>query len=143
MEMAEGGKPTGTRLESFLKVVGYPERVPVGSAAFMLRVDGTEVLAEEVNGRIGLSCKLTDDAQDLPALAAYAAGRVLKEDAALSWDNGAFLWQDAPADSDGHGFARLFETFMDSCDWWRERVDALRGGASGLQSVSEDMLIRP
>jgi len=141
--MAEGGKPTGTRLESFLKVVGYPERVPVGSAAFMLRVDGTEVLAEEVNGRIGLSCKLTDDAQDLPALAAYAAGRILREDAALSWSDGAFIWQEAMADAGDSDLLRLFETFMDSCDWWRERVDALRGGVPATHDVDEDMVIRP
>ena len=141
--MTEGGKPTGTRLESFLKVVGYPERVPVGSSAFVLRVDGTEVLAEEVNGRIGLSCKLTDDAQHLPALAMYAAGRILREDAALSWGDGAFIWQEATADAGNSDLLRLFETFMDSCDWWRERVDALRGGATATHDVDEDMVIRP
>lgn len=129
MTVADGGKTAGTRLESFLRAVGYPERAPAGSVSFTLRVDGMEVLAEESRGRLVLSCKLTGDAQSLPTLAAYAAGRILREDAALSWDDGAFLWQEVPADS-GSGMLRAFEAFMDSCDWWRARVDERKKGDS-------------
>jgi hypothetical protein len=130
MTVAEGGKTLGTRLESFLRAVGYPERAPAGSAAFTLRVDGMEVLLEESRGRLVLSCKLTDDAQSLPALATYAAGRILREDAALSWGDGAFLWQEVPAGSGDGGMLRAFEAFMDSCDWWRARVDERKKGDS-------------
>ena len=69
---------------------------------------------------------------------------MLKEDAVLAYgEGGAFLWQSAPADSDEHGLLRLFETFMDSCDWWRDRVDALRGGEQVSAPQSEEMMIRP
>ena len=143
MASASGSKTTGTKLDFFLRSVGYPERAPEGAVSFMLRVDGLEVLAEELDGRIVLSCMLIDDVSKLPTLASYAVGRIMKEEATLSWGNGAFLWQDAPADSGGREFMRLFETFMDSCDWWRERVDTLRGGVIGVHGAEDDMVIRP
>lgn len=145
-----------SKLEFFLKSVGYPERMPKASSPFVMRVDGMEILAEESAGRIFLSFALTDDASQIPMLASYAAGRMLREDAVLTYgrmadagaqggDEGpcAFLWQSAPADADGHVFMRFFETFMDSCDWWRERVDVLRGGAPDGSSVPATMMIRP
>ena len=78
------------------------------------------------------------------ALAAFAAGRILREDAVLSFGDlsggqCAFLWQDAPETSDERTFSRLFETFMDSCDWWRERVE----GATEEKSEIPPMMIRP
>ena len=76
-----------------------------------------------------------------PALAAYAAGRMLREDAALAYgDGGVFLWQDAPADADDRAFVKLFESFADSCDWWRARVD--ERGKGGAGEISESV-IRP
>jgi len=145
-----------TKLEFFLKAVGYPERMPEGSSSFTMRVDGMEILAEESAGQIVLSFALTDDAALLSTLASYAAGRMLKEDALLTYgrmmdagtrtrDEGAcaFLWQSAPADADSHTLMRFFETFMDSCDWWRARVDVLRGSAPDGPSVPAAMMIRP
>ena len=76
-------------------------------------------------------------------LARYAAGRMLREDATLAWDNGAFLWQDVPAGANSAEMARDFERFMDSCDWWRERVDALHGGKATSAADMESMVIRP
>ena len=113
-----------------------------------------EIVAEEADRRIRLSYVLADDEALLPTLAAYAAGRMLKEDATLAYGEvavaadrssgrQAFIWQDAPADSDAHGMVRLFETFMDSCDWWRARVDALRGAEPVSAPASEEMMIRP
>jgi len=139
-----------TRLERFLRSVGYPDRAPGGSVSFAMRVDGMEIVAEEAGGRIVLSFALTDDASALPLLASYAMGRMLREDAVLSYGvpsrqgstppgRTAFLWQDAPADADGLTFVRLFETFADSCDWWRARVDE-RGG-TGLGEISEAVII--
>ena len=133
-----------TSVEKLVAAIGYPERISGNGVSSVLRVDGMEVSAEEADRRIRLSYALTDDETLLPTLATYAAGRMLKEEAALSYGDGrAFLWQDGPADADAHAMLRLFETFMDSCDWWRERVDALRGNAEGAAAVPETMMIRP
>lgn len=155
-------------MERLAKAIGYPERIPEGSLSFTLRVDGAEVFAEETDRSLVLRCVLTDDETLLPTLASYAAGRMLKEDATLAYgevseghtvgtsaaqpsggpaarwpDGAAFLWQSIPADADAHGLLRLFETFMDSCDWWRARVDALRGNESFEASAPETVMIRP
>jgi hypothetical protein len=125
------------------------------AAPFVLRVDGMEILAEESGGRLVLSYVLADDESMLPALASYAAGRMMREDAVLahgpvggraaeSAAGRAFLWQDAPADADERALLRLFETFADSCDWWRDRVEALRGGGEAAAAPApEGMMIRP
>jgi len=82
-----------------------------------------EIVAEESSGRIRLVFRLTDDKALLPRLASFAAGRMLHEDAVLACQkNQAFLWQEAPADADERTLVRLFETFADSCDWWRTRL---------------------
>ena len=132
-----------TRLDAFLASVGYPERASDGAVSYALRVDGMEVVAEERDGRIVLSHVVSNDDSTLPSLARYAAGRMLREDAALTWDNGAYLWQEVPADADSAGMARFFEKFMDSCDWWRERVDALHGDGGTTDAAMESMVLRP
>ena len=156
-------------IEKLAEAIGYPDRVPGGVVSFAFRVDGMEVIAEETDGRLVLSLALTGDETLVPALASYAAGRMLREDATLAFGSledlksgslegeaskppnlqpskllgsATFLWQDAPAGADAHALRRLFETFMDSCDWWRARVDALRGG-SETAPVPETMMIRP
>ena len=135
---------TTDRLEHFLKSVGYPDRVPEGSSSFTMRVDGMEIVAREAGGRIVLSYTLSGDSAIAPTLCSYAAGRILREDAVLTCDkSSAFLWQDAPASSSDREMVRLFETFVDSCDWWRERVDALKGGATASSAPDDAMVIRP
>ena len=145
LDIASKRSASQTAVERLAAAIGYPERVSSAFAPFTLRVDGAEIVADETNGSVVLSYALSGDESLLPTLAAYAAGRMLKENATLSYGNSsAFLWQDAPADSDERGMVRLFETFMDSCDWWRDRVDALRGGGgSATAPVSEEMMIRP
>ncbi len=77
----------------------------------------------------------------IPALAAYAAGRMLREEATLAYGKGnVFLWQDAPVDADDRTLLRLFESFTDSCDWWRARVEE-RGKGEAVE-ISESV-IRP
>ena len=99
----------------------------------------------------------------IPMLAAYAAGRMLREDAVLAYGRwskvrklkveslesdsrlpdfqiSTFLWQDAPEDSDDRTLVKLFETFVDSCDWWRARVEERRKGDA--VEISE-AVIRP
>ena len=126
--------------ERLLAAIAYPERIPVADGPFTLRVDGKEILVEESAGRIVLSHVLTEDDSMLPTLAAYAAGRMLREEAALAVGSTIFLWQDAAADADDRTLVRLFETFADSCDWWRARVDE-RGKVDAAE-ISE-AVIRP
>ena len=134
----------GKAIERLAKAIGYPDRVPNGVVSFTFRVDGAEIAAEEIDDRLVLSRVLSDDATILPTLATYAAGRMLKEEAVLSYGDGrAFIWQDASVDADAHALLRLFETFMDSCDWWWARIDALRGNETSEASMPETVMIRP
>ena len=115
--------------------------MPEGALTATLRVDGVEVSAAVTADRIVLSLRLTDEADKLPALAGYAAGRMLREEAVLAYGDGAaFLWQDAPAGAGDQALVRLFESFMDSCDWWRACVEGPKaeGGAE-----FPEMMIRP
>jgi len=132
---------TGTRLALFLKAIGYPEEPGTGVAAFTLQVDGGELVAAEAGDAVRLVCRLTDDAAELPRLAGYAAGRMLREAATLACDrDGAFLWQEAAVHADPEAARRLFETFCDACDWWRARLEP-RGGEPAAEP--ETMVIRP
>ncbi len=132
-----------TAVGRLIEAIGYPERAPEGAASFTLRVDGMEILAEERDGRLILSRVLTDSDELLPTLAGYAAGRMLREEAVLAAEpnaHGLFLWQDAPSTADAQTLVHLFETFLDSCDWWRSRIAGDVAGTSG--SVPE-LMIRP
>ena len=143
-DAAMGRSAGKTPVERLLAAIGYPERMSGVFAPFTLRVDGAEVVAEEMDGRIVLSCALDADDSFLQEFAGYAAGRMLKEDAVLSYGDGRlFLWQDVPADAGARELHRFFETFMDSCDWWRARADALRGGGSVASSAPDPVMIRP
>ena len=143
-------------IERLIEAIGYPERAPAGALSFTLQVDGADVLAEERSGRLRLTLSLSDDENLFPKFAAYAAGRMLREEATLTVgelaartdpssaqpSNGPtlFLWQDVPAAANDHALARLFETFMDSCDWWRARLAERVGSDAG--EISE-AVIRP
>ena len=92
------------------------------------------------SGRLVLSRKLTGDAAALPRLASFAAGRIMREEATLAFGDGeALLWQAVPADSDDRTLLRLFETFADSCDWWRERLAEREPG--GPVEMSEAVIL--
>lgn len=131
----------GKAIERLAKAIGYPDRVPDGAVSFTFRVDGAEIAAYEADGRIVLSCALSGEESDLPLLATWAAGRMLRENAVLAYgDSMAFIWQDESADADPHVLLRLFETFADSCDWWRTRLEERRGGTTPIR---EEMVIRP
>ena len=130
-------------IEQLLKSIGYPEQAPDGVDSFTLFVDGGEIVVQ-TNGRgLRLLCSLTDDESQLPRLAGYAAGRMLREDAVLSYGRqGAFLWQEIPPGSDRVEMQRNFEMFADACDWWRARlVESEPGGES--PSAFPEMMIRP
>ena len=131
-----------------LDAIGYPERVRDGVAAFTLQVDGGEIDALEANGALRLVCRLTDEPERLPALAEYAAGRLLREDAALAFGSPgdraqdcAFLWQEVSAAADAHDLRRFFESFCDSCDWWRARLQESVGAEA--EPALHEMRILP
>ena len=135
---SSAGRNAADRL---LIAIGYPDRISGTDVPFTLRVDGKEVFVEESAGRIILSSVLTEGEEMIPTLATYAAGRMLREEATLAYGKGnVFLWQDAPAEADDRTLVRLFETFTDSCDWWRARVD--ERGKGGAVKISE-AVIRP
>lgn len=134
----------GDATTRLLAAIDYPERPATGAASVPLLVDGRTIVAEDLDGRLRLVCRLMDDADDLPRLAAYAAGRMLREDAVLACDaDGAFLWQEAPAGADARLLRRVFEAFADSCDWWRARVEARPSAASSSDALFPETIIRP
>ena len=148
-----------TAVERLAEAVGYPEKVPEGCLSFTFQVDGGEIVASVVANVIRLVCRLDGDASQLPRFAEYAAGRLLREDATLAWgvaeglsgqgskagssanlQPSAFLWQEMPATADAHSLRRFFETFADSCDWWRARLN--QDGDARTPQFPE-MMIRP
>ena len=132
-----------TPIQRLLEAIGYPEKVPDDALSFTLLVDDGEVLAHSEGGRLLLTRVLSHEAVDLPRLASFAPGRMLREEAVLAADPNAvgavFLWQDAPDTADARALQRLFETFCDSCDWWLDRVREFREPAPEIPP----MMIRP
>ncbi len=132
-----------TAIQRLLEAIGYPEKASDDVLSFTLLVDDGEVLARSEGGRLLLSRALTHETADLPRLASFAPGRMLREEAVLtaepSADGAVFLWQDAPDTADARALQRLFETFCDSCDWWLDRVRELREPAPEIPP----MMIRP
>ena len=124
------------------RAIGYPEEVPPDSRSFSFSVDGGRVEASVERGRLTLVRGLSASADvDLAQFAGYAAGRVLREEAALAYDPGddrLILWQDVPADADAGLLRRFFEVFAASCDWWLARLDE-----SGHAASIPEMTIRP
>ncbi|MBR4518292.1 MAG: hypothetical protein IKO65_04745 [Victivallales bacterium] len=112
-------------LENLCAAIAYPDPVPAGATAFQLHVDGGVVAARLMGSRLVLSRAISRQEADLPKLAAYAAGRLLREETVLAWDERAgecILWQECPATASAQQLTRFFETFMGSCDWWLARV---------------------
>ena len=129
-------------VDRLCRAIGYPERPEGNASRATLLSDGNEILATETGGRLRLVSRLTADASRYPSLAAWAAGRMLRESAVLSCDaDGAFLWQDEAADAGDRALARLFETFADSCDWWRDRIADAPSPAAAPEF--SQMVIRP
>ena len=131
-----------SRLGVFLRSIDYPEEAPVDAASFTLQVDGLEIVVAQIGSVLRLMCRLTGDATQMPRLAEYASGRMLREDAVLACDKeGAFLWQEMPVSADAHAMRRGFEAFADSCDWWRARLAESAEGE--VASPFPEMMIRP
>ena len=129
-------------LEKLSEAIDYPEPVPAGAESFTFRVDGGDVVAQLLGKRLVLSRVIDRDEHDLPQLAAYASGRLLKEEAVLAWDERAaacILWQELPDSVEGRRLTRFFEEFMASCDWWLARAVELNAPPPPFP----DIVIRP
>ena len=129
-------------LERLCEAIVYPDPVPDGATAFNLRVDGSDVLLRLIGRRLVISRVIDRDESDLPQLASYAAGRILKEEAVLAWDerqSACTLWQELSEDADSEQLTQFFEDFMHSCDWWVERAEEL----NAPPTTFPDIVIRP
>lgn len=137
-------------IASLAAAIEYPESVPTDATTFTFTADGRDIVVREAGGRVVLEYVLwrepveRDELTDrVPCeLASYAAGRVLREEAALAWDPtrlAAILWQDAPASFPPEKLKRLFEVFAVSCDWWAARLEESTAPAE----IFPEMMIRP
>ena len=130
-------------LDRFLSAIGYPEKASDGATSFPLLVDDGEVLVRAEAGRLVLSRVLSREAEDLPRLASFVPGRMLREEAVLAAepapDGAAFLWRELPADASPGAMQRAFESFCDSCDWWLDRIAEF----SAPEPEIPPMMIRP
>ena len=122
--------------------IGYPLAVPADSVDFTFKVDDGELRALDLDKRLVLMREVSRDEDDLPRLASYSAGRMLREDATLYWDgrNGAaMLAQEIPSTATSHELKVFFETFADSCDWWLART----APGPAVPTSFPEMVIRP
>ncbi len=129
-------------LERLCEAIAYPEPVPEGATFFRLQVDGGDVTARLVGPRLVLSRVIDREENDLSQLAIFAAGRILKEEAVLAWDERAsvcILWQEVQESAEMAELTRFFESFMDSCDWWLARAGELNAPPPAFP----DIVIRP
>jgi hypothetical protein len=126
----------------FAIAVGYPEKVSDEVDVFTFRVDGEDFVAESLSPWLILKRYLDVSFDGLAVFASYAAGRMLREEAVLAWDERAgraFLWREIPEEADASVMRGAFEEFADSCDWWAQRAAEI--GAP--KSVFPDIMIRP
>ena len=122
--------------------IGYPQVVPADAVEFVFKVDGGDVHAFDLEKRLVLAREISREEDDLPRLASYSAGRILKEDATLCWDGrrgAAMLAQEISATAVSHELKVFFENFADSCDWWLART-----AAEPVKTAAfPEMVIRP
>ena len=130
-------------VERFLAAIGYPEKAPVGASSFSVLVDGGEVLVRAESGRLFFSRALACAEDELPRLAAFVPGRMLREEAVLAAEPGpggaALLWRDLPADASAGAMQLAVESFCDSCDWWLDRISEF----SAPEPEIPPLMIRP
>ena len=129
-------------ISKLASAINYPEKVSEDSSVYAFRVDGWEIFAEKIGSRLVLKLYLDVAYDDLPLFASYAAGRLLREEAVLAWDDNAqkaVLWREIPPNADRPMMKDAFEGFADSCDWWVQRVMEI----DAPKSVFPDIMIRP
>ena len=129
-------------LERLLTAISYPDRAGVAGARAVLTVDETEVVVEEIGRFLRFTVFLDIGDSELPEFAGYVPGRIYKDAAILAVDaqGKAFLWQEVAWSQDERTLRGAFEAFMNSCDWWRARLDA---GLAESEIHFQDVMIRP
>ena len=128
-------------IERLAEAIGYPERVPEGAVSFVFRVDDTPIKARTAGGRMILQWDFPEDAP-VGTLGAFAAGRILREEAVLAWDPAmerAILWQGVAKGADDRTLVKAFQDFLNSRDWWEARVKELNAPKAKLA----DLVINP
>lgn len=129
-------------IKQLAQAINYPEQVPDQASVYVFRVDGGDIVAEIIGRRLVLKRVLEVSEEELPRFAEYAAGRLLREDAVFAWDDRAdqaILWREMPMQARAVEIVAAFEDFVDSCDWWIQRVNELQAPPT----VFPDILIRP
>ena len=104
-------------IASLAIAVGYPEKVADDIGVFTFSVDGEEIVAQSLSSRLILKRYLDVPFDNLSVFASYAAGRMLREDAVLAWDDRAeraFLWREIPEKAAAAEMKAAFEDFADS-----------------------------
>ena len=122
--------------------IGYPEKVADGLSVYAFCVDGWEIIAEMVGSRLVLKRYLDIGYDDLPQFASYVAGRLLREEAVLAWDDKAqkaLLWCEIQQGANSVAMKDNFEEFADSCEWWMQRALDVHAP----ESLFPDIMIRP
>ena len=129
-------------ISKLASAINYPEKVSEDSSVYAFRVDGWEIIAEKTGGRIVLKHYLDVGYDDLPQFASYAAGRLLREEASLAWDESAqkaLLWRETAPNPNPAEMKDAFEEFADSCEWWMQRALDIHVP----ERAFPDVLIRP
>ena len=129
-------------IERLAQAIGYPDRVGGGDGPAELQVDGFTVAVREDALRLVFSTRLDFAESQLVAAAGYAAGRLLREEATLTWDPTAktvLLFQAVDSQASPARLRAAFERFLDSCDWWRERA----AEADGASATMPEMMFMP
>lgn len=129
-------------IHKLANAIGYPEEVSSGVVAFTFRVDDGAYIAEIIGSRLVMKRVLDIAEEDLLRLIEFVAGRLLREEAVLAWDDRleqAFLWQEMPINGSTVEIQNAFETFVESCEWWFARVAEMRVPPT----VFPDIMIRP
>ena len=126
------------------RAIGYPDAVAADAARAALLVDGAEVVASEEGGRAILQATVAAGSSDetLVALAGFAAGRILREEAVLAYEpkaDAVLLWQAVPQGADALALRAFFRAFTASWDWWRARAAELESPKPSFPEV----MIRP
>ena len=128
-------------VERLGEAIGYPERVPEGAVSFLFRVDDDPVEARAKAGTLLFRWTFPENAP-VERLAEFAAGRILRDPAVLSWDpvrERAVLWRRTAKGAGDRELVRTFREFIGSRGWWKACVAELTRPKATLR----DLVIRP
>lgn len=122
--------------------IGYPDAIDLKAVSHMFIVDGHEIDVSVDGDRLLMKSVLDVPEGELIRFAGFAAGRVLKEEATLSYDptdGRVFLWQAVKNDAGSGVMRAAFERFANSCDWWGARTEEI----GKAEPEFPEVMIRP